>query len=117
MSVSIATGMQRVAGDKALGAVLIALGDMPLIAPSHVERMLDAFDGTAVASALAGRPQPPALFGRCHFAALARLEGDKGARDLLANARLVEADPVMLSDVDTAADFARVRRLLEQANR
>lgn len=63
LSASIATGMRSVAEDPDLAGDLIALGDMPLVASSHVRQLIEAFDGSAVASAIAGRPQQPALFG------------------------------------------------------
>ena len=115
LSASIATGMCSVAEDPDLAGVLIALGDMPLVASTHVRKLIEAFDGSAVASAIAGRPQPPALFGRRHFPALQSLEGDAGARDLLRSARQVEAEPATLFDIDTPEDFTRLSALLGQA--
>lgn len=115
LSASIATGMRAIAEGPNPAGVLIALGDMPLVTSSLVDQLVEAFDGEAVASAVNGRPQPPALFGRRYFPALLALEGDAGARDLLRNARKVEADPATLADIDTPADLARVRALLEQA--
>lgn len=108
LSVSIATGMRAIVADPAIDGVMIALGDMPLVSPGHIAGLLAAFDGVSVASAIQGRPQPPALFGRSHFPALLSLQGDMGARELLANAARVEADPAILADIDTAADLERV---------
>ena len=115
LSASIAPGMRSIAEDPDLAGVLIALGDMPLVASRHVRQLIEAFDGSTVASAIAGRPQPPALFGRRHFPALQVLEGDAGAHELLRSARHVEAEPATLFDIDTPEDFTRLSTLLGQA--
>jgi molybdenum cofactor cytidylyltransferase len=71
-------------------AVLVALADMPEIAPEHLDRVIAAFDpeeGRAIVRAAdaAGRPGHPVLFGRRFFETLARLKGDEGARAILAD--------------------------------
>lgn len=88
-------------------AVAIALGDMPFVKRVHVAAMLAKFDEGAalVASTSGGAPGPPALFGCAHFAALLACSGDKGARDLLAGAMLVDADARELRDIDRVADL------------
>jgi molybdenum cofactor cytidylyltransferase len=75
----------------ARGAVIL-LGDMPRIAPSLIDRLIDAFDATpveplAVVPVRGERRGNPALIGRGLFAAVRMLEGDKGARDLIAATR------------------------------
>jgi molybdenum cofactor cytidylyltransferase len=98
-----------VAAAQAAGAagILVALGDMPRVTPAHVRALFAASGAgdSCVASSDGVRAQPPALFGAGWFAQLAALDGDRGARDLLAAARLVRAGPGELADVDTPADL------------
>lgn len=80
-------------------AAILALADMPEIGPAHLDRLIAAFDpaeGRAICRAATqdGRPGHPVLFGRRFFETLARLEGDRGAREVLEeHADLVELVP------------------------
>lgn len=104
MSRSIATGVGAIAPHKPAG-LLLALADMPFVPAAHVEELVARFDGNMVASSAGGVAQPPAIFGPGHFEALTRLEGDRGARDLLCPARLVEAQAEWLQDIDTRIEL------------
>ena len=100
--------------DTARGAVIL-LGDMPRIAPSLIDRLIDAFDAApveplAVVPVRGGRRGNPALIGRGLFAAVRMLEGDNGARDLIAAARenileLPVGDSAIEIDIDTREDL------------
>jgi molybdenum cofactor cytidylyltransferase len=100
----------------ARGAVIL-LGDMPRIAPSLIDRLIDAFDAApvepvAVVPVRGGRRGNPALIGRGLFAAVGMLEGDKGARDLITAARenileLTVGDSAIEIDIDTREDLRR----------
>jgi molybdenum cofactor cytidylyltransferase len=100
----------------ARGAVIL-LGDMPRIAPSLIDRLIDAFDAApveplAMVLVRGGRRGNPALIGRSLFAAVRTLEGDKGARDLIGEARenileLPVGDSAIEIDVDTWEDLRR----------
>jgi molybdenum cofactor cytidylyltransferase len=102
--------------DTARGAVIL-LGDMPRIAPSLIDRLIDAFDATpveplAVVPVRGERRGNPALIGRGLFAAVRMLEGDKGARDLIAATRenileLMVGDSATEIDIDTREDLRR----------
>jgi molybdenum cofactor cytidylyltransferase len=102
--------------DAARGAVIL-LGDMPRIGPSLIDRLIGAFDAApveplAVVLVRDGRRGNPALIGRSLFAAVRMLEGDKGARDLIAAARenileLTVGDSAIEIDVDTWEDLRR----------
>lgn len=106
----------------ARGAVIL-LGDMPRIAPSLIDRLIDAFDAAtaeplAVVPVRGGRRGNPALIGRGLFAPVRMLEGDKGARDLIAAARenileLPVGDSTIEIDVDTWEDLHRHRHVAE----
>jgi molybdenum cofactor cytidylyltransferase len=112
----------RALPNTARGAVIL-LGDMPRIAPSLIDRLIDAFDSAsdeplAVVPVRGGRRGNPALIGRGLFAAVRMLEGDKGARDLIAAARenildLPVGDPATEIDIDTREDLRRHRRVAE----
>jgi molybdenum cofactor cytidylyltransferase len=100
----------------ARGAVIL-LGDMPRIAPSLIDRLIDAFDAApveplAVVPVRGRRRGNPALLGRGLFAAVRTLQGDNGARDLIGEARenileLPVGDSAIEIDVDTWEDLRR----------
>ena len=67
-----------------------------------------------------GRPGHPVLIKRGLYGAVAELEGDTGARDLLvaAGAREIECGRLCRADdVDTGADLAAVRATVGGASR
>ncbi len=102
---------------------LIALADMPLIAPEAALRIADALRaGAAIAVPVArGQRGHPVGFGRAYFAALTALDGDRGARTLLAqNAdRVIEipiADASAWLDIDTVDDVAIARKFFKRGH-
>ncbi|GAA0726675.1 nucleotidyltransferase family protein [Sphingomonas japonica] len=94
-------------------AVLVALADMPRVTAAHIYRLFDASEGpdTAVASSDGVQPRPPALFGAAHFPALMALDGDQGARRLIARGHHVVTSPGELVDIDTPEELAALRAL------
>jgi CTP:molybdopterin cytidylyltransferase MocA len=104
-----------VAAAERLGAaaVVVLLGDQPLVAPAAVERVVAAAaadpHADAVRATYGGVPAHPVLLRRSTFPAVARLQGDTGARELFA-----EFDVVLVAcdghgspaDVDTPGDLA-----------
>jgi molybdenum cofactor cytidylyltransferase len=109
------------AGIRALPAdcdgALILLGDMPRIAPEHIDRLVDAFMAAPeaiVVPAREGRQGNPVLWPRRYLPALLQLEGDAGARRLIAarpdEVREVElGTSAIFADIDTPEELARVR--------
>ena len=105
--------------------VVVLLGDMPDVEAATVDRIVNAFltsaDPLAAVPVHAGRRGNPVLLGRALFAAVARLEGDEGARRLLREAapdRVVEVpfdDAAVTLDIDTPDDLAAARKLLDPA--
>jgi molybdenum cofactor cytidylyltransferase len=95
---------------------VILLSDMPLITPSLIDRLIDAFDSApimplAVVPVCGGRRGNPVLIGRSLFAAVQSLQGDNGARGLIALARknifeVTVDDSAILIDVDTWDDLS-----------
>jgi len=92
---------------------LVALGDMPSIQPATVRAVAEALaDGAPLAAPLyQGRRGHPVGFAKAFREELQALDGDTGAREVLArNAPLLEPirvdDPGILKDVDTPDDLA-----------
>ena len=110
MGASLACGV-RAAG--AAEAYLVALGDMPFIRPSSIVALRDALEaGAAIVAPYfrTRRGHPVGLAGRFR-AELEALEGDEGARRLIAanDSGLVKVpvgDPGVIRDIDTPADVA-----------
>lgn len=101
---SIVTGIAAADG---CDAALVALADMPFVPAGHITALLAAADiEGVVASDVGGLPMAPTLFGRAHFAALKTLQGDEGARRLLASATRVPLAPDFARDIDTPDDLA-----------
>lgn len=102
------------AAERGAEAVLFALADMPRVTAAHIYRMFDvAYDTRCVVASSDGKQtKPPALFGRDRFDYLLRLEGDSGARDLVAAGRHVVTSPAELIDVDTPEELDELRRLV-----
>ncbi len=101
MGTSVALAAQ-LASEAGLDALLIALADMPLVPTAHFEALAAAAtsrDSIAVSSN--GVRMPPAIFGREHFAKLAALNGDRGARDILAQGEVIACPSGWLIDIDT----------------
>ena len=106
MSSSLALGIEAASG-RDCDAVLVTLGDMPFVTVQHLQQLLARWNmpfAPALGSTRHGIAMPPALFARSKFALLTQSSGDRGARDLLATADLVEPPPEQLADVDTIDD-------------
>lgn len=107
LSSSLRAGVATL-GDKLDGA-LVCLGDMPWVRPSHIDALLAAFaaDASAICVPVYERKRGhPVLWPARHFAEIARLTGDVGARALLdryaEQVRLVPVgDDGVTLDVDT----------------
>ena len=91
--------------------LLVALGDMPAIQPDSFRRVAAALTADAsVTPTFQGQSGHPVGFGSDFFSALASLDGDRGARDLVSRAGSVHrhlplADPGILRDVDFPVDL------------
>lgn len=91
-------------------AWLVALGDMPYVAPATLRALLDALEAGAdlAVPVFEGRRGNPVAFGAVHLPALLALRGEHGARALLKSAPVAEVavnDPGILRDIDTPADL------------
>jgi molybdenum cofactor cytidylyltransferase len=93
--------------------LVVGLGDMPWIRESTVRTIVDTAltDRAITQPRFAGDPGHPVAFPRGHWSALARCEGDVGARQLLAeyqaNILYIDVDDVgVLRDVDRPEDLS-----------
>ncbi|HEY6413625.1 MAG TPA: nucleotidyltransferase family protein [Edaphobacter sp.] len=82
--------------------------DMPALSASHLRLLMSTAE--VKASRYAGRKGVPAFFPKKHFGELKALSGDKGARELLAEARSEELVGGEL-DVDTVEDLKWARKM------
>lgn len=87
MASSIRAGIEAlIEADLRVAAALLLVCDQPRLSGALLRRVCERFDGRAgrcVACAYAGTVGVPALFERALFDRLARLEGDRGAKELL----------------------------------
>ena len=112
MASSLRTGITTLRQfSRALDAALVALCDQPAFSADIIAQLVAAQRATGrsiVASRYAGRNGAPALFLQEHFAALAALTGEEGARALLngdpATVSAVDL-PALSLDLDTPADY------------
>lgn len=124
MGHSLAAGVRSltIEGSEPVSGVLVTVGDLPELPSEVIERVLEAHRADPSPRAIclpthAGRDGHPVLFGADHYAALAVLEGDRGARAIVeANAEQVRRVPVdsdrILRDVDTPEALARARNAI-----
>ena len=104
--------------------VLVALGDQPALAPTIIPALLAAHRASGrpiVAPRYQDGPGNPVLFDRAIFPELLALQGDQGARPVIARepARVewVVLDLPMPQDVDTPADYEKIRSALDLPTR
>lgn len=111
MSASLRAGVEAFAD---LDAVVVLLGDQPFVTARAVDRLLSRRTGRddATRATYDGQPGHPVVIERSLFGRIAGLEGDEGARRLLARARTLEVPCEDVSDpfdIDRPADLAAAR--------
>jgi molybdenum cofactor cytidylyltransferase len=121
LSTSLKAGIAALApqiknGD--IDGVLVCLGDMPLVGPRTIDKLIAAFnplEGRAIVVPVHdGKRGNPVLWGAQYLDEMTRLSGDQGARKLLdAHADDVVEVPIddesILFDVDTPDKLAEVK--------
>lgn len=111
LSTSLRAALVGLQGERGVSAVAVSLADQPRIGAESYRRLAAASrHGADLAVATyEGKRGHPVLIGRRHWAEAMRMEGDEGARSLLARHPVVEIDcdgtgtPV---DIDTPEDLA-----------
>jgi molybdenum cofactor cytidylyltransferase len=112
---SLKAGIREVPAD--CDGALILLGDMPRVAVEHIDRLIDAFAAAPDAIIVPvheGRQGNPVLWPLRYFPQLLHLEGDAGAKRLIAvhgaQVREVEiGSDAVFADVDTPEALGRMR--------
>lgn len=92
--------------------LLIALADMPLVPLAHCEAMTAEMaekKSEVIATKIASRAMPPALFRASIFPQLTALTGDQGARAIIGKAPTIELQAELAIDIDTPQDLAKAR--------
>jgi CTP:molybdopterin cytidylyltransferase MocA len=101
-----------IAALKDADAAVITLGDQPFITPQVIAGALDQLDAyDAVRATYGGTPGHPVVLSRRVMDAASELEGDVGARDLLARFRVRDWEAGHLAsavDVDTPEELSGV---------
>jgi molybdenum cofactor cytidylyltransferase len=108
---------------RSAAGALILLADMPLVSEDLLDRLGAAFAGLPGAVAAApmrgGRRGNPVLLSRVMFGAIGALDGDEGARRLLAEAppgaiaEVAVDDSAATLDVDTPVGMINAREALK----
>jgi molybdenum cofactor cytidylyltransferase len=112
-SASLRTGLSSL--DSRADAAAILLGDQPGLTSAAIRKVLDAFresDAAIVRALWQGTPGHPVVLARTEWESVRKLEGDRGARDLIAGserAELIEMDEPPVADVDTWEQYERLR--------
>jgi molybdenum cofactor cytidylyltransferase len=98
--------------------VVIALGDMPLVAGRHVNRLIAAFSPaehrTIIVPVHGGERGNPVLWGRQYFQEMLGLDGDRGAKSLMDKhedhvTEIAMRSDAVLADFDTPEALARLK--------
>lgn len=106
MSASLRCGAATLAGSD---RVIVTLGDVPGVTPELIRRFLDAPPGAR--AVYGGCPGHPVVLGPEQLSRLISLDGDTGARALLAGGPQIECGEVFDGrDVDTTDDLEEARR-------
>jgi molybdenum cofactor cytidylyltransferase len=121
MASSLRVGVEAA---KNADAVIVCLGDMPRVSAEVIDRMIAAFNPTEHRSIVVpthkGQFGNPVLWGSEHFERLTAMQGDKGARHLIAGlkseATEIEADAGVLMDADTPEDLAALKSAANSEN-
>ena len=122
MSTSLKRGLEEVQNlHPNIENVLVLLSDQPFISEPVLQELIDKHleaNRLASFSEYRGIPGVPAIFSREIFPDLMRIEGDRGARDLikngLTNYQLVPFDKGIV-DIDTEKDLQFLKQLEHEA--
>ena len=120
LSTSLRAGIKAVPPD-ADGAI-VTLGDMPQVSAKLIDRLIAAFDpergALVVIPTIDGKRGNPVLWARRFFPDLLAVEGDIGARHLIAGyaeavAEVAIEDAAALTDIDTPEALIAVRAAMD----
>ncbi len=93
---------------KKMNAALICLGDMPFVATSQIDALIDAFDPgtqqTICVPTYKGKRGNPVLWGRNYFQEMMEVRGDVGAKHIIGEYKQSTVE-VAMDDVGVITDF------------
>lgn len=115
MSSSIKAGLNAL--PKGVEAILLALGDLPLIQPETIKKVLNLFEQKRfpiIVPTFHGKAGHPVLLAKELFPELYALSGDIGARNIIRDhphlvCYLEVDDPGILRDIDEPETYHRLR--------
>lgn len=118
MSTSLKAGLREV--DEEAEAILVVLGDQPLLESELIDRLIEEYESTdspIVAPVYKGQRGNPVLLDISLKDELLHLKGDIGARDIIEereeDVSLLKVNtPSVLMDVNTQEDLDRVKELI-----
>jgi molybdenum cofactor cytidylyltransferase len=113
MSSSVRIGIKSIMDRQDIDAVLVMLGDMPLVLSDTVTRLIQEFEenhSLIIAPRYHGRRGNPVLFSRAMFRHMLEVKGDNGAREIINiyqdQVLFVDVnDPGIIIDLDTKEDL------------
>ena len=119
LSTSLKAGLQAV--NPQAQAVLILLGDQPLISHDIIDALIDKYEESGsimVAPVYKGKRGNPVLFDSSLIPELSRVTGDKGGREIIEKhpAQLATVDfesTITGTDIDSWEDYKEVCRFLQ----
>lgn len=120
MGDSIAHGVRYVVNHSSPDAIMLTLGDQPLLNTVHFNALLKKHNAspTSITACRYSKNSvgPPVIFGSSYFEALSTLSGDKGAKLIIEKHRshcnfikLQDFNPI---DIDTQENYQKVLSLL-----
>ena len=116
LSTSLKAGLAALPGDA--GGAIIALGDMPLVKPAIIDRLIAAYSPaesrTIIVPVHDGERGNPVLWGSRHFPEMMTLSGDRGGRLLMERfaeevVEIAAHSDAVLADIDTPEAMEKVR--------
>jgi molybdenum cofactor cytidylyltransferase len=116
LSTSIIAGIKAVSENTQ--AILISLGDLPLIKTSEINRLVSAFESTPPATiavpVFQGRRGNPVIFDVCYKPEILALRGDAGGKSILARypQHVLEVEmenDYVLRDIDTPEAYYAIK--------
>lgn len=119
LSTSLKVGLQAVSPQTQ--AVLVLLGDQPLVSHDIIDALIDKYEESGsimVAPVYSGRRGNPVLFDSSLIPELTRVTGDKGGREIISKhldqlATIDFESTIIGSDIDSWDDFRDVCRFLQ----
>jgi molybdenum cofactor cytidylyltransferase len=123
LSSSLKLGIRSVS--RGSEAVVVGLGDKPLVLPETINALVDAYRRTGariVVPVCEGKRGNPVLFQRSVFGSILELSGDVGAKEVISKhkdqvSEVPVGDQGILLDIDTPSDLDLALALLASRER